>query len=199
MTSYRLPKAVNLDFTRRIPPDYNSSIEEKIIILDDILDDELISQAQDIVRQNRTRGQSAWYKKEDDEVVDKLTEIAALYFDLTSAEGCEVWSAKTNTNYHVDMDEQLWESQRKVQTPLCSIVYYAAIDNLTGGKFITQSMSIEPKTNRMIVFSPGIYHAVEQYTGTRDVLAVNPFKKIIYKYSWSMSLFNKTNRGKNNV
>ena len=64
----------------------------------------------------------------------------------------------------------------EIVCPLCSVVYYADV-NAVGGAFVTETASIKPVTNRMIVFSPGVLHGVEEYTGTRMSVAVNPWAK----------------------
>ena len=106
-----------------------------------------------------------------------LVQHAAKFFNLTPMVGCEYWSHYgTRPQWHVDKDEALQNTTGEVAYPLCSIVYYADVDAV-GGAFMTETVSIKPVTNRMIVFSPGILHGVEEYTGTRMSVAVNPWSK----------------------
>lgn len=98
------------------------------------------------------------------------------YYDLTSMIGCEMWCHyNTRTDWHYDKDEKLCQETGKIKAPLCSIVYYGAINNLIGGKFMTETISVMPKTNRLIIFSPNTHHSVEEYTGNRLAIALNPW------------------------
>jgi hypothetical protein len=102
--------------------------------------------------------------------------VASKYYNLTSMVGCEMWSHNnTRPGWHYDKDEQLWQETKEIKAPLCSIVYYGLVNDLVGGKFITETISVTPKTNRLIVFSPNTYHAVEEYTGNRLAIALNPW------------------------
>ncbi len=98
------------------------------------------------------------------------------YFDLSNMVGTEYWAHYgTRPDWHIDKDEKLYERTGKLECPICSIVYYANIDNVIGGNFVTCTDSIKPITNRMLIFSPNLLHRVEPYTGTRLSIALNPW------------------------
>lgn len=98
------------------------------------------------------------------------------YYDLTNMIGCEMWCHNnTRPDWHYDKDEKLWQESKEIKSPLCSIVYYGIADNLIGGKFITETITVTPKTNRLIIFSPNTHHTVEEYTGNRLAIALNPW------------------------
>jgi hypothetical protein len=98
------------------------------------------------------------------------------YYDLSTMIGCEMWCHhNTRPDWHYDKDEQLWRETNEIKVPLCSIVYYGLVDNLIGGKFMTETISVTPKTNRLIIFSPNTHHTVEEYTGNRLAIALNPW------------------------
>ena len=59
--------------------------------------------------------------------------------------------------------------------PLCSMVYYVMVDNLRGGKLHIEDEVITPKTNRLVIFSPGKYHCVEPFIGSRTTYCINPW------------------------
>jgi hypothetical protein len=110
-----------------------------------------------------------------------LIQKAREVFDLKTMVGFECWSHKTTKpQWHVDQDEGL----KEVVTPLCSLVYYPIIENLIGGKFLTETETIVPRTNRLLIFSPGIYHGVENFVGTRHSVAINiwHYKPTNYKH-----------------
>lgn len=104
-----------------------------------------------------------------------LLKITSKYFDLSGMVGSEYWAHYgTRPDWHVDKDEKLHEKSGEFKFPICSIVYYAEID-VVGGNFITETVTVKPVTNRMLVFSPGLMHTVEKFTGTRLSVAVNPW------------------------
>jgi len=98
------------------------------------------------------------------------------FFDLSEMAGCEYWAHYgTRPDWHVDKDEALMRRTGELTTPLCSIVYYAHVQNLIGGQFMTKTEMITPITNRLLAFSPGMFHGVADYNGTRLAVAVNPW------------------------
>lgn len=118
-----------------------------------------------------------------DSFISDCIKTASKYYDLTSMVGCEMWCHNnTRPDWHYDKDEKLWESTGQIKTPICSIVYYAVVENLNGGEFMTETEIITPKTNRLLVFSPGIRHSVKDFTGTRLAVAINPWEK-----TWSVN------------
>ena len=102
--------------------------------------------------------------------------IARKYFDLSDAVGYEFWGHNgTRTGWHYDKDEDLLEREGKYSFPLCSTVYYLEVDRLQGGQLAVESDLITPKTNRLVMFSPGKYHTVEPFKGKRVSLLINPW------------------------
>ena len=92
--------------------------------------------------------------------------------------------------------------------PLCSIVYYLQIEDLVNGELrISHNDEIQlnstntlyeevranrldhkiddiiiPKTNRAVMFSPGKFHTVNEFTGKRISMIINPWNISKYKY-----------------
>jgi hypothetical protein len=100
--------------------------------------------------------------------LSECLEYAAKYFNLNSMIGMELWSHNgTKPDWHYDKDENLFNKTGEIKNPICSIVYYPLIENLIGGHFITETISIKPVTNRLIAFGPMLHHSVEEYAGTR--------------------------------
>ena len=92
----------------------------------------------------------------------KLLEIGGKYIDISSAIGYETW-IRINTRpagWHCDQDDRLNLTENKTSYPLCSMVYYPYVDeDLKGGKLeFEDGRKFTPKTNRLIVFGPGIRH-----------------------------------------
>lgn len=108
-------------------------------------------------------------------LADILTQGARV-FDLRDMVGVEQWAHfGTKPDWHIDKDEVLARRTGEIATPICSIVFYADVQDLTGGRFMTDSVAVTPKTNRLVAFAPGLSHGVEDYTGTRMSVAVNPW------------------------
>ena len=105
-----------------------------------------------------------------------ILETARKYFDLSNAIGYEFWGHNgTRTGWHYDKDEDLLEREGEYSFPLCSTVYYLEVDRLQGGQLAVESDLITPKTNRLVMFSPGKYHTVEPFKGKRVSLLINPW------------------------
>ena len=113
--------------------------------------------------------------------IDILT-IASKYFDFSKIVGYEFWG-QNNTKpgtWHYDKDEKLYSKENKLVFPVCSTIYYLEVSDLVGGSLVENDV-ITPKTNRLVLFPPGKYHAVEDFTGKRVSLLVNPWDHKITK------------------
>lgn len=150
----------------------------KLIVQDDILSDQDRQGVYDLFNNNKKSKQSAWIDKQDlPDCLKPLKELAEKEFDISSAVGFELWTHyNTKPDWHYDKDEYTSSTTGEIKTPLCSIAYYPYIDKLTGGNFVTEDIIVTPVTNRTIIFSPGLYHGVQQYTGTRFSLLLNPWQ-----------------------
>lgn len=113
----------------------------------------------------------------NDFCLEKILTTAGKFFDLQGCVGVECWAHyNTRPEWHIDKDEVLHKHANVLATPLCSIVYYGIVDNLVGGEFVTSSEVIKPKQNSLLLFTRGIPHSVNAYTGTRLSLAINPWE-----------------------
>ena len=148
---------------------------DKLVILDDVFDD-------------ATRGAIAafdygygeqWYDLGASPLHEKILDICRDHFDLHGLAGYEMWRNAGNPDWHVDKDEKLFRTEERYDFPLCSAVYYAEIEDLVGGEFYTADMRCIPKTNRLILFSPGIHHGVSPFVGTRTAVSVNPWNRLV--------------------
>jgi hypothetical protein len=108
--------------------------------------------------------------------ISKLLMLAGRTFDLSEMAGAEIWAHYgTRPDWHVDKDEKLYQMSGNLEHPICSIVYYAKVEELAGGMFMTETMNIMPVSNRAIIFAPKIMHGVQPYEGSRLSVAVNPW------------------------
>lgn len=148
-----------------------------LIVIDDFLSEIHKNNIVDIFL---TDGNMKWtdvtYNNIIDEYVSIILSEANKYYDLTNMVGYESWSNYGNPIFwHYDKDEYLWNTEETLKTPICSIVYYGIINNLNGGRFTTETEIITPKDNRLLIFSPGIFHSAEDYSGERLSIAINPW------------------------
>lgn len=152
-----------------------------LIVLDNVLEEVKLKAVANYFRSIPSKDQQ-WIDKLYKELEHDISPIylllkeASKFFNLSSMVGCEYWSHNgTRPEWHIDKDEVLMQQTGKLSTPICSLVYYSEVQNLEGGWFMTEAERIKPKTNRLIIFSPGLYHGVEHYTGERISIAVNPW------------------------
>jgi hypothetical protein len=152
-----------------------------LVVLDDVLDEPhrqaVVSYFARGDEERKMRWEPGGVEKldGDNSPMALLLKRAAKFFDLSRMVGSEYWAHYgTRPDWHIDKDEKLHKTSGEIKCPICSIVYYADID-VVGGNFLTETVTVKPITNRMIVFSPGLLHGVESFTGTRLAVAVNPW------------------------
>jgi hypothetical protein len=160
-----------------------------LIVLDNVLSEEDMVKMHVFFADNPNNRNMQWADgdieaiKEAHSPLTQLVQVAGKYFDINDMCGIEFWSHYgTKPNWHKDRDEKLAATTGVDKYPLCSIVYYAHIENLIGGRFMTESEIIVPRNNRMLIFSPGILHTVEDYQGTRLSVSVNPWEQTPLEY-----------------
>ena len=144
----------------------------KLVILDSVFDDDTITRLAGFDYGLATP--ERWYEYGVSLLHEKIVDIAREYFDLSTASGYEMWRNDAALDWHRDKDEIRW-SQGIQYFPLCSIVYYAKVDNLSGGEFMTNDIRYIPVPNRLVMFSPGIFHRVDPFDGTRLAISINPW------------------------
>ena len=152
-------------------------MKQSIVVLDDVLPDrkELLH----LIDEELVPAE--WYGINEDhsykEFCLSMLDIAGDYFHLSEAIGYEFWGHNgTRPGWHYDKDEVLYKKDNQLVFPLCSTVYYLEVSKLRGGELlIGNDIVIVPKTNRLVIFAPGIYHTVKPYQGKRVSLLVNPW------------------------
>ena len=124
-----------------------------------------------------------WYSLDEKHIFQEfciqMINLSSQMYDLTSCVGYEFWTHYNTIprNWHIDKDEQLKIKTGYTRFPLCSMVYYVYVDELRGGKLHIEDDVITPKSNRLVIFSPGKYHCVEPFLGKRITLCVNPWSE----------------------
>lgn len=97
--------------------------------------------------------------------------------------GYEIWSNLHAPSWHLDKDEDLYHQENILNFPNFSIVYYLHVgEDLKGGELCTEDITVKPKTNRLIAFSKGILHKVNEFEGERVAISINPWMKIPLAY-----------------
>lgn len=105
-----------------------------------------------------------------------LLRVVGQHVDLSRMVGCEYWShLSTKTGWHKDTDETKLYRDGIESFPICSIVYYPHVQNLSGGRLMFETASIQPQGNRLVVFAAGLPHCVEGFNGERVSVAINPW------------------------
>jgi hypothetical protein len=108
--------------------------------------------------------------------LSNILRVVNKHVDLGGMVGCEYWShLNTKSGWHKDTDEVKLYRDSVESFPMCSIVYYPHIQNVKGGKLIFETLSIQPVTNRLVIFAPDLRHCVEDFSGERVSVAINPW------------------------
>ena len=159
-------------------------MNNSILVFDDVLNNFSPSLLELI---NKPLESLDWYSldhkhKYKDFCIEILT-IASKYFDFSKIVGYEFWG-QNNTKpgtWHYDKDEKLYSKKKELVFPVCSTIFYLEVSDLVGGRLFVENDVITPRTNRLVLFPPGKYHAVENFTGKRVSLLVNPWDHEITK------------------
>ena len=153
-----------------------------IVILDDVLSESGRHKVYDKYSNRRNSISETWIDNESaDKQCKKLLKIANKFINIKDASGFELWTHyNTKPGFHYDKDEKHFANTGEFRFPLCTLLYYPYIDNnLIGGEFLAEGIQIKPRTNRLVIFSPGLWHGVNEYTNDRFSLIINPwFTKI---------------------
>ena len=116
--------------------------------------------------------------QEAPELVKTIMDKANNYFDLSELKYYEAWTHENTIpgGMHYDKDELLY-IEGELKFPLCSTVFYANVsEDIKGGKLLFENgVTVEPKFNRLVIFSPGLYHGVEGFRGKRTSININPW------------------------
>ena len=145
---------------------------KKLIILDDVFDKDTAA----AIAAFDYGDSEKWYELGANPAHEKILEICANHFDLAGMIGYEMWCNDSNPGWHVDKDERLYREEKKYAYPQCSAVYYPLVEKMNGGEFYTDDARFFPRTNRLVLFSPGVFHGVSAYTGTRIAVSLNPWR-----------------------
>ena len=154
-------------------------INHKTIIIDNAFDGSLIENT--LKKLGKNNNSEIWCdlnSKHEYEILCKsLLNECSKYYNLDLCLGYEFWTQNNSrpTDWHYDKDEQLWETTGNYKFPICSIVFYLKVNNLVGGLLHLGDTIITPKTNRMIIFPPAVFHYVEEFEGERISFLLNPW------------------------
>ena len=125
--------------------------------------------------------------QEAPELVKTIMDKANNYFDLSELKYYEAWTHENTIpgGMHYDKDELLYV-QGELNFPLCSTVFYANVsEDIKGGRllFYDDGVIVEPKFNRLVIFSPGLLHGVEPFRGKRTSININPWNYEIHGWT----------------
>jgi hypothetical protein len=162
---------------------------EKIIILDDLFPNHVVENMQSFYREFNSR--EKWYdiseKHDASDICLDLIEVASNFYAMDECIGYEFWTHNNTRpkDWHFDKDEKHFAETNEYKFPICSIVYYLEVNDLEGGKLTFSDILIQPKTNRIVIFPPGKFHYVQEFTGRRFSFSVNPWNYKLTHYERS--------------
>ena len=152
-----------------------------IHIFDDFLSEESVSILQDNLVDSFD---ITWYNIDErhplSDLCLKMIYFSQKYFPSDTIVGYENWCRHSTgpMEMHFDKDENLDNEREILKFPICSMVYYSDVENqISGGELnIKNQVLIKPKTNRLVIFGPGLFHGVNKFKGRRVSLLINPWE-----------------------
>tara|TARA_B100001996_G_scaffold196885_1_gene150826 strand:- start:1010 stop:1522 length:513 start_codon:yes stop_codon:yes gene_type:complete len=164
-----------------------------MFLLDDVVLDKDVLELR-LDRDEQLYFPEKWYDVDTEHRYQKaclsLVETVSNYCDMSKFSGYEFW-IHHNTRpqeWHIDKDERALKETGVISCPLCSIVYYPLVEDVTGGRLclldedLGTDVVIVPKQNRLVVLPSGQRHYVEPFEGRRVAFIVNPWDKSKYLY-----------------
>ena len=150
-----------------------------IIIVDNVFNPKELEEYKKFIKSTKIH---RWYHKDQiDKYSTKLIEIIDKYFNTLKVKGYEFWlhnNTRPTEGWHYDKDEYSYETNKLLRYPLCSCIFYLEVENLKGGQLnLENEVLITPKENRIVMFNQGIHHYVEDFTGTRFSININPWER----------------------
>ena len=161
------------------------------IIIDNVLDPDSVVRIKESI--DESTKDPFFYAMNSNHLYDNfclaMINVASEFYDLSSSVGYEFWTRlnRCAAGWHRDKDERLYDEQKIVSYPLCTIIYYPHVD-MKGGELLLGDDKILPKTNRMVIFAPGIPHNVEDFTGERISMMVNPWNRIFVSKTYENNI-----------
>ena len=151
----------------------------KTIIIDNVFDEDLIQDTlKKLGNNNIVEDWCDIDSNHNHKILCKsLLDECSKYYTLNDCIGYEFWTQNNSrpSNWHYDKDEEFYNNTGNYKFPICSIILYLKINNLIGGLLHLEDTIITPKVNRMVIFPPGVFHYVEEFTGERTSFLVNPW------------------------
>tara|TARA_B100000287_G_scaffold372920_1_gene371819 strand:- start:931 stop:1416 length:486 start_codon:yes stop_codon:yes gene_type:complete len=154
-----------------------------IHVIDDVLSKRKFGQFEkEIVKLDKGSGIDQLYQYDKIKFAHPILKIASRHYDLKKCCGYEIWQHDHIDGYlawHHDRDEILYTRKKIMNHPVCGIVFYVAVDkNLNGGGLLFENNErVSPKKNRLVLFDAKLKHCVEQYTGRRHSVNINPWNE----------------------
>jgi hypothetical protein len=137
----------------------------KIIILDNVFDDETVEVFSNI---ELVEG-IVWHTIEEESPYLKIIEVIKQFVDLSDCAGYEVWCNKNKLpKKHQDRNEFLG-AKGILDFPLIGCVYYPIVENVSGSEFCCEDVIVTPKTNRMVLFTGNLWHGVNSDKNESDL------------------------------
>lgn len=123
-----------------------------------------------------------WWRADASNPVEELIQsIWHFRLNRDDVAGFEWWSngyrVGDGLDWHQDKDEEMY-TQGKIVTPIMGCVYWPVVQDLQGGLFETERVSIKPKENSVVIFNSGEMHRVTPILGgKRRSIAINIWKE----------------------
>ena len=161
-----------------------------LTVLDDIFDNEALLDFLTKSIHYHADGAKWTYMNKSETFTNSLINIASKYYDTSKIVGYETWvhsstrpEGDEGDGWHYDRDELSYHVRKILRFPIFSAIFYLKVENLVGGRILIGNNKITPKENRLIIFGPGYKHAVEEFSGERISIVINPWNRKLEQYT----------------
>ena len=123
---------------------------------------------------------------------EKCVSFASRHFDLSQMVGFEYWHNfnlppnSLTQGWHLDKDEKKYHyDSGELIYPLCTIVFYPIMEKEEGGELVFKEFEVEtvmPRTNRILCFSPGVWHSTNYCKYKRISISICPWTYEVEKF-----------------
>ena len=161
-----------------------------LTVLDDIFDNEALLDFLTKSIHYHADGAKWTYITDSEVYIKHLIDTTSKYYDTSKIVGYETWvhnstrpEGDEGDGWHYDRDELSYHVRKVFRFPIFTAVFYLKVKNLVGGRILIGNNKIIPKENRLIIFGPGYKHAVEEFSGERISIVINPWNRKLEQYT----------------
>ena len=167
-----------------------SNMIHTLTVIDSVFSTEALSDFSVRAKHYHADGAKWTYINNPEVYTKRLIDIASKHYDTSKIVGYETWvhsntrpEGDTGDGWHYDRDELSYHVKKVFRFPIFSAIFYLKAENLNGGRLLVEGEKVVPKENRLVIFGPGCKHAVEEFSGDRVSITINPWNRKLEQYT----------------